>query len=554
MNIINNSYLHYTFQTALQIEVDTTHNRTLQGTFVYISRIIHNWITIKFPSLNLPSQPGTFQKDQFTQSVNTIYSYDNLFFCIKTSHTDATKANRIWITEAELSVTNDVLSLAVRNAYTSNSPKNDEDYKTYSVPNFIKDISQKVNLTDAFCKTGQITTVENQSSLDQLYKLITHSNRLLPVIIISENTSLDKDSSIYFTVDNGYLLDGASLANNLSFISHVFYLPSQFQKKWTELIGDNWGVYNGAVRTYYPKFDAEDSSYYNHPILVPGKILAMNYSNDDGKEYWGGVAFSHKLTHTIKNYNMHSRFNWNELGYKFFNQAHREALSQRNSSSQNTLEWCKLLESENTNLNEQIEELKTLLSVQDTELEQAEELKRKYISINTTNQNRIHHLESILAQLQSEPQGKEYPSKYSDIPHWIQENFSGRIELLPKAIRSLKNAVYNDIALVCKIIECLGTTYYNMKMNFVNQSDYESILTEFGVEDTPAISDISAGEQGDEYYPMYNGKKHKLERHITKGQSRDPRECLRIYYFWDDESCQVVIGSLPGHLRIRSSN
>jgi len=93
-----------------------------------------------------------------------------------------------------------------------------------------------------------------------------------------------------------------------------------------------------------------------------------------------------------------------------------------------------------------------------------------------------------------------------------------------------------------------------MRLGFVDKQLYDNTLKNLGVEDLPAISDSSAGQQGDEYYPLYNGKKHKIDRHLVKGTSRDARECLRIYFFWDDDASILVIGSLPGHLKIKSSN
>ena len=88
MNIQSSAYLHYTFQTCVNIDIDIASGRTVQGTFVYVSKIIHNWITQKFPALNLPSYPGNFQKNQYTQTVETLYSYNDCFYCIKTTHTD----------------------------------------------------------------------------------------------------------------------------------------------------------------------------------------------------------------------------------------------------------------------------------------------------------------------------------------------------------------------------------------------------------------------------------------------------------------------------------
>ena len=554
MNILSSSYLHYTFQTSLKIEVDFTAGRHIPGTFAYVTKIIHTWITKKFPTLKLPLNPGNYQKNIYTQTVDTLYSYEDCFYCVKTSHTDKDTPNRIWITEAEIHLKDGALYLGIRNAYTSSSLKNEDDYEIYSVPTFVKKISEKVTLLDGGESVDSVITVNSDDSIDNLYNLVTNPARQLPVIIISQNSSLDNIAANYFLVDNGYFLEGARLNKDLKFISHIYYLPTEMQTSWIKKIGNNWSVYNGAIRTYYPNFDIDDNCYYNHPMLIPQKILTMNYVSNTGKEYFGGHAFRHILTHTIKNYNIHNRFSWSDFDFKFFYKANREQKLLGDNANKNAAEWCILLQDDNDELNQQLMELNALLAAQDNELSLQDETIRKFAAINIINQARIFQLEKSLLQYQHTPKPMEYPKTYLEIPDWINDEFSGRIDLLPRAVRSLKEACYKDINLVCKLIECLGSTYYNMRMNFITKEVYDDTLRQLGVEDLPAISDSSAGEQGDEYYPIYNGKRHKLERHLVKGNSRDPRECLRIYYFWDDNTSMIVIGSLPGHLKIKSSN
>jgi hypothetical protein len=41
--------------------------------------------------------------------------------------------------------------------------------------------------------------------------------------------------------------------------------------------------------------------------------------------------------------------------------------------------------------------------------------------------------------------------------------------------------------------------------------------------------------------------------HVKKGNSREARNCLRIYFFWDEEREQVVVGHLPAHLTTSQS-
>ena len=74
-----------------------------------------------------------------------------------------------------------------------------------------------------------------------------------------------------------------------------------------------------------------------------------------------------------------------------------------------------------------------------------------------------------------------------------------------------------------------------------------------GIEESGAIADTAAGEQGETYYVQYHGTKVKMDRHLRKGTSRDPKYCMRIYFFWCEKESLVVVGSLPQHLSISIS-
>jgi len=70
------------------------------------------------------------------------------------------------------------------------------------------------------------------------------------------------------------------------------------------------------------------------------------------------------------------------------------------------------------------------------------------------------------------------------------------------------------------------------------------------------MTDVAVGEYEDEYfvpYPVGSGLKRKLEFHLRRGNSRDERQCLGIYFFWDEQARLVVVGSLPAHLRTRAT-
>jgi hypothetical protein len=51
----------------------------------------------------------------------------------------------------------------------------------------------------------------------------------------------------------------------------------------------------------------------------------------------------------------------------------------------------------------------------------------------------------------------------------------------------------------------------------------------------------------------YGGRKRLLKKHLKGSNVRDPRFGFRLYYFWDHEDEQVIVGWLPTHLTNRMS-
>jgi hypothetical protein len=144
---------------------------------------------------------------------------------------------------------------------------------------------------------------------------------------------------------------------------------------------------------------------------------------------------------------------------------------------------------------------------------------------------------------------EERPDQYDDIPNWVQDEFAGRMRLHSRALRGLKDAAFNDIGLVCELLQILATSYVDSKRGIEGAWEiFETGIKERGVELTKSISGIRAGEQGKEYFINNRNKTELLEWHLKKGTSRNPERALRIYFFWDEEDAEVVIGYLPGHL------
>ena len=141
---------------------------------------------------------------------------------------------------------------------------------------------------------------------------------------------------------------------------------------------------------------------------------------------------------------------------------------------------------------------------------------------------------------------------YADLPDWVKRHFPGRVVLAGRALRALKNARFEDVALVGEAVALLGTAYHRMKTEggIELRETFEDALRGLRLQETPSISPDRQGKARDGYAIEWEGKRLTLERHLKNNSgTRDPRRCLRVYFAWDDDGRKVVIGHLPGHMR-----
>lgn len=134
----------------------------------------------------------------------------------------------------------------------------------------------------------------------------------------------------------------------------------------------------------------------------------------------------------------------------------------------------------------------------------------------------------------------------------FSEYLAGRLVPHPRAIRSLKDADYENHELVAESLLLLANGYRDYCMGREPKQNFDTGCQELHLTCTGSIAEHKAGEHGDTYYvrfPVGSLKKRFLESHLRKGTSREARHCLAIYFFWDSDTQQVVVGWLPSHLK-----
>ena len=156
----------------------------------------------------------------------------------------------------------------------------------------------------------------------------------------------------------------------------------------------------------------------------------------------------------------------------------------------------------------------------------------------------------VLEAHQSSPAQNEVvpPDNYAKLGEWIDITYAGKVTLHPRAKKALKSAQYNNITHIIDGLNLLANEYRNMRLGICNKKEFEHRLSSLGFDESKSVSKSTAGKSGDQYFVSHSGEKHFLERHLKKGNSKNPALCLRIYYFFDENTEEVVVGYLPDHL------
>lgn len=137
--------------------------------------------------------------------------------------------------------------------------------------------------------------------------------------------------------------------------------------------------------------------------------------------------------------------------------------------------------------------------------------------------------------------------RLDQLAQWADANVD-RIVILPRALAEAKKSVYAEPQRVFAALELLAETYRLVKLSLAPREMLKSRADELGLFLGGSVDPTRAGEEAEAYFVAYRGRRRFLEQHVGRGASRDPRFCLRIYFFWDDESERVVVGWLTSHL------
>ncbi len=390
--------------------------------------------------------------------------------------------------------------------------------------------------------------VRTPEEVDELIVLLTDNNRTLPVLVVSELNRVNRNQ-------RSFLVDANYLAKQVKGFAIVVRLMFKATFPFSERIGRPWAVFDGACRTYYPKVDFENGVPIHHPSTLKDQI--KYWVSPDGNR--GPDAFTSFLIEVACQAASRSRIDWSGLYFvpdarilaseiEMAHAQHEANSPDRERAMQKYIESLqKKLQSAEADNVDWLDEA-----------EKASEIAEYYRQENAALRMRLDALRAHLHQQNEDTPDKNVPipNKYDEMENWVRTYLAGQLILHPRAERAVSKAEYEDVEVVYKALLALANEYRDSRMGVGSDEAFKAALAAIGVDFAGAIDKARAGQEGEAYYvnyPIGTSSRAFLEYHLSKGTRHEDRYCLRIYFFWDDNTNQVVVGWLPSHLNNRIS-
>ena len=517
------------------------------------------WLSKKEPQL-LPvadwHMPG-FRKEEQGQVLEVVSLPHRSIWAARLTHPDVglgeqykPVAGRSWTTDVSVVSVGGQVHFGIEVFASTLNPEAPQP--AFIRPGAVKSLCDSVGLAQVRPLDGKAWTIQSAEDLDALEILLTDRDRDLAVIVASQ------PDPRHWTGPGEApetLLDCDTLARKTRGYAHVVKLPFNRSFEWTERVGKAWSVFDGAVRTYLPGLDFGRDSLSAHPIAFKDRILAFSSGEAQRPE-----AFQDFLVKRMWVTMPRVPFPWQPLVFVLDARVIEAEERARETLGGEACADCQdFYEKQAKALKEKVrsagEEAEKWFQMADEYQKERDYQKHQA----TVLQCAVDSLRAQLEEKIGKPLDEEIPipETYEGMTDWVDRHLAGRLVFLPRAARALKDAVYHDAPLVYRGLLLLANEYRNMRLGFEGEKErFEARCGELALRFGGSMTEVAAGQYESEYYvdyPVGSGLRQMLDFHLRKGNSRDDRLCLGIYFFWDEQARLVAVGSLPAHLRTRAT-
>lgn len=369
--------------------------------------------------------------------------------------------------------------------------------------------------------SSEPVTFHTENDVQDLCDHLEDPERRLPIIVVALPDSGGKPQ-----------INAKVLAKAVAGLARIVLLPAELTWVLTDRFGKYRSVFNGGVRAYLRGFSATDDPF-RHRLFLEGDL----------RKAGGGASCVRSLRALAAEVSIsETRLGKDVLDFAAVRTASKK-LRKTDFANQAApdAERLKFAEDWADSLEKLVEEKEKEIDGYVAEVEATEERAQVAEQENRSLLFRVRQLQAALAEGGETPtQEPPLPQVWSEFTDWLDQTYPDKVLLTPAARRMARSPVFEDVTLVARAIVWLATVQHFRRID--GGGSLRDVQVENGILNSPC--------GGDTYGADWKGRRYDVDWHVKNGGNvRDPKRCLRIYYFWEAETQQTVIDHLPSHRR-----
>lgn len=455
---------------------------------------------------------------------------------------DRNVPQRTWVTEISIGGIND-RQVLVGARLTCVSRGEDRPFER-SVPGFVRQIVDIGCASLDGCFVDEKPWfVATESNVINLVNLLRDPGRQVNVIVFSLPEDSENEAEA--------VANAARVHTGTIGAAHVVIISGPASFLLSDRIGKEFSVFRQAIRTYRPGFDPDRDQPFSHPLAMPDRVRSWS---DGGIKTFENFLIEQTLSVSVVLGDLHDKLPSFATVCGFAAKQSRKIAETKGSSD---TELLTLALEDNERLTNELHDqkqtydglLKTIEREKEEALNEREEVKASVRTLRA----RIEYLNQQIVELEGREVEVPIPGTLEGFEVWSQNHLAGAVELHNRAYHGVKKSEYEDPSLLYRALLLLRNYYVPMRQRGGDEliKAYKLALDHLHLDESQTFGGSGWGEEGETYFVNYGGRRRLLERHLKKGASRESRRCFRLYFFWDDEAQNVVVGWLPSHLDSR---
>ena len=441
------------------------------------------------------------------------------FWALQFDKFDSSVPGRIWRTEATVATTEVSVLGGVR--LTLLDSVHGLDFNP-SVPAIVSAWLQGPGLRDYGVQLlERAVEVNDAASCQALSDLLLNHKRSRPVLVFTEAKGVDAEA------------EANKAATRLAGLAHVCLVRDPHSRYLTDQFGREFSVWGGAIRTYNPGFDPFSDEVPAHPPATREWLHRRFRSFDQ---------FVEVLLRSFTGFSLRRASADSDLpSFRTIKQASLSFRLAKLESSPND-ERARVLEEENALLKQQIQEKTDEYNYADSEVTAAQTERDQYRAQIAAMRALVQRLEDQIGQTAVEV---TYPATLEQLDEWVQATYPGRMILLNRAARAAKKSPFSEPALVYRCLDRLARQYVDARRA---GEAVDELFQDLGVSLDRTGDPNRLSQWKEKYFVPHRGVSRFLDLHLKRGSDHNETNTLRIYFFYDEDDEQVVVGHLPSHL------